>query len=171
MRTCNPYFRKRKLSLRSLGTARAWWQALVWNSLGWGRCTAGPASPGWQLLQPRRDLDAGLPASLGHGQQAEVVAAAPDPTAPGSSSFPTPASYRDLGQDPSLALSPVGWVCTGCFWIFLSVNFESFSINYTPGISSILGPCHPILDSKALTLPWDSCCGTLLNSTATFPET
>lgn len=111
------------------------------------------------------------PSLPGHGQQAEVVAAAPDPTAPGSSSFPTPASYRDLGQDPSLALSPVGWVCTGCFWIFLSVNFESFSINYTPGISSILGPCHPILDSKALTLPWDSCCGTLLNSTATFPET
>jgi len=80
------------LSLRPLRTARAWWQVLVWNNLGWGQCMADPARPGWQLLQPCRDLDAGLPASLGHGQQAEVVKGAPDPTALGSSSFPTPAS-------------------------------------------------------------------------------
>lgn len=83
---------------------------LVWNSPGWGQCIADPAKPGWQLLQPCRDLDAGLPASLGHGQQAEVVKDAPDPTALGSFLL---SHTSQLGQGPSLALRMILFLRSG----------------------------------------------------------
>lgn len=53
-----------------------------------------------------------------------MVAAAPDPAAPGSSSFPTPASYRDLGQDPSLALSVILFLPSrlGVHWMLLDIS-------------------------------------------------
>lgn len=102
MRTPNPRFRKKKLGLRLLGTARAWWQVPLRNTLRWRQCGNG--------FKQAETLTGRLGACSLPGVGPEDALA---PTALGSRSVPHTSQLCDLGQGPSLALSVILFLPSG----------------------------------------------------------